>query len=189
MIMAVWRQEDGLLPQGNCRVRVKRRFRPSLPLCHPCHRDRDEIRHVRSMCTQPDRCHSLRHLLTLSRAAPTMLPSSRWDTRTLSAGRLSASGFVLARSQANFAATHGRAGDITPSDHSAKKFRSVASPCNTAVHPLNASRSARACRAPRESAPAADRPARCRTIRATLPPSLTSETPPHLGRYGVGRMM
>src|SRR6266516_2446993 len=81
---------------------------------------------VRSMRTKPDRCHSLRHLLTLSRAAPTMLPSSRWDTRTLSAGRLSASTYVLARSQANFAATHGRAGDITPSDHSAKKFRSVA---------------------------------------------------------------
>src|SRR5262245_13516753 len=34
---------------------------------------------VRSMRTQPDRCHSLRHLLTLSRAAPTMFPNSRWD--------------------------------------------------------------------------------------------------------------
>src|SRR5262249_51079481 len=35
---------------------------------------------VRSIRTQPDRCHSFRHLLTLSRAAPTMLPNSRWDT-------------------------------------------------------------------------------------------------------------
>src|SRR5437763_14591510 len=31
------------------------------------------------MCTQSDPCHSLRHLLTLSRTAPTMLPSSRRD--------------------------------------------------------------------------------------------------------------
>src|SRR5262245_61746314 len=54
-----------------------------------------------------------------------------------------------------------------------------------AVPLLNASRSAHVCHAPRESAPAADRPAPRQPIRATLPPSLTSETPPDLGPHGT----